>query len=286
MYSVRLMWIVVLALVLSVPSCLSRKPLQQDTDPEAGSSFCSPEGLMDLIPSLRNANGQFQIPDPNTDLQGFYKAHQSLTNAINAALAQSDMQQSPAQAAQNIHEPLTFSPNWRSAEVGVNTSGRATDFASAYGGQSFLSGIVPVDGSGGAFYQVVNSTKSTVSSLVSPQPTSLPCVNRILLAEETSGGTWMPPSFALGPEGEDAYLIVDLCVDLADPGKVAQVPVLTPSASLFVAIQWADILEFAHMKTDQESVMHRGPPETASAATSPRMMLLWMALLLFNLMHA
>jgi hypothetical protein len=253
----------ILASMLSC--CLSRRLLQEAASKSVpGESFCSPEGLMTLIPSLRNVDGLFQIPDPSTDLQGFYRVHQSLTNAISVALIQSQVQVDPRQAALNTYEPLTFGPDWRSAEVGVNTSGRDTDFSSAYGGQSFLSGIVPVSDSGGIFYQVVNETKGTVSSLVSPQPTTLPCVNRILLAEETSGGTWMPPSFALGPEGGEAYLIVDLCVDLANPGKAGGVSVLTPSASLFVAIQWADIPAFAHMKTDQQSVMHRGS-EVSSA---------------------
>lgn len=248
----------ILALVATLSSC-SLAP-SQGNGADAGAAFCSPEALMELLPSLRNAEGKLEFPDPGTDLQGFYDVHQALTRAIDVAMSQSEMAITPQEAASQLHETLTFGPQWRSAEVGASTDGTRITFPdtrfASYGGESFLSGIRPIDGTGGSMYEVVG-TSGAISSLVMAQPTNLPCVNRILLAEESSGGTWMPPSYALGPEGGEAFLIVDLCVDLADPTTLDGQPLLAPGASLFVALQWADIPEFAHMRTDQQSIMHR-----------------------------
>ncbi len=227
---------------------------------DAGAPFCSPEALMELIPSLRNAQGQFELPDPGQDLQAFYDVHQALTRAIDVAISQSEMATTPQEAASQLHTALTFGSEWRGAEVGASTDGTRITFPdqtfSSYGGPSFLSGIRPIEGTGGSMYEVVG-TNGKIGSLVLAQPTNLPCVNRIILAEESSGGTWMPPSYALGPEGGEAFLIVDLCVDLADPVSVDGQALLAPGASLFVALQWADIPAFAHMRTDQESIMHK-----------------------------
>jgi hypothetical protein len=52
--------------------------------------LCSPEGLMRLIPQF-NVNGQFTIPNPNTDLQTFLSAQQGLSNAIDMVLAQENI---------------------------------------------------------------------------------------------------------------------------------------------------------------------------------------------------
>jgi len=226
---------------------------------EVGSAFCSPEALVDLIPSLRNAEGQFQLPDPRTDLQGFYDAHQAITRAIEVALVQSQMATTPGDAAAAPHQTMTFGAKWRSAESGVSTDGSTITLPenggrfAAFGGPSFLSGIAPIAETGDSVYKVVESDGS-ISALVAAQPTNLPCVNRIILAEESSGGTWMPPSYALGPDGGPAYLIVDLCVDLANPVPGEQL--LAPGASIFIAMQWADIPDFAHMRTDDRSIMH------------------------------
>jgi hypothetical protein len=245
----------VLALVATLSSC-SLAPSQGDAG-DAASAFCSPEALMELMPSLRNDDGKLEFPDPGTDLQGFYDVHQALTRAIDVALTQAQGATTPQEAASQLHETLTFGPQWRSAEVGASTTGTLIYFPNdgrfaSYGGTSFLSGIRPIEGTGNSMYEVVDP-EGNIGSLVLAQPTELPCINRILLAEESSAGTWMPPSYALGPEGGEAFLVVDLCVDLAD----IHGDVMAPGASLFVALQWADIPEFAHMRTDQESLMHR-----------------------------
>src|SRR3979490_820238 len=54
--------------------------------------LCSPEGLMRLIPQF-NVNGQFTIPNPNSDLQTFLSAQQGLSTAINMILAQENISQ-------------------------------------------------------------------------------------------------------------------------------------------------------------------------------------------------
>ncbi len=247
----------VIASLLLLVGCSSGA---DSTDAGAASAdFCTPEGLMEAVPSLRNAEGQLEIPDPTKDLDAFYSAHQSVTRAIDTALVQASNSLTPAEAAEQIHKPLTFGPAWRSAEVGLGALGddivleeKKGKRLASYGGPSFLSGIKPVPGTNNGFYQIDNQTE--VASLVTPQATNLPCVNRLLLAEASAGGMWVPPSYAIGPEGGDAFFIVDLCLE--------NVSVLNdqvgPGASLYVAIQWADIPAFKHMQTEQKSIMHQG----------------------------
>lgn len=229
---------------------------QSDT---AAANFCTPEGLMEVVPSLRNADGIFEVPDPTKDLDAFYDAHQAVTRAIDTALARASTSLTPSEAADQVHELLTFGSTWRSAEVGLAARGDNIVFEernetrlASYGGVSFLNGIKPIPGTNSGFYQI--DRNGGVSSLVSPQATNLPCVNRLLLAEASAGGMWVPPSYAIGPEGGEAFFIVDLCLEnLAVNGDE-----VAPGASLFVAFQWADIPEFKHMQTDQKSIMHQG----------------------------
>ena len=72
---------VVLAVAVSASSLSSAATLSAQSE-----LLCSPEGLMRLIPQF-NVNGQFTIPDPNTDLQTFLSAQQGLSNAIDMILA-------------------------------------------------------------------------------------------------------------------------------------------------------------------------------------------------------
>ena len=73
---------VVLAVAVSASSLSSAAALSVQSE-----LLCSPEGLMRLIPQF-NVNGQFTIPNPNTDLQTFLSAQQGLSNAIDMILAQ------------------------------------------------------------------------------------------------------------------------------------------------------------------------------------------------------
>ena len=232
---------------------------------DPGSAFCSPEGLVALIPSLRGAGGRLQLPDPGADLAAFFAAHQALTRSVDVALTQSVLTTTPKLAAAKPFPALTFGPNWRSAELGLTTNGTAAAFIegngtafTSFGGPSFLTGITPVPGTQNSFYQVIDPANSKVAALVTTAPTNLPCVNQVLLSQVASSGTWMPPSYALGPKGGDAFLIVDYCVDLAQaaPSATSQQIVMVPGASLFKAIHWADTPAFAHMATGQMSIMH------------------------------
>lgn len=213
---------------------------------------------MRLVPATQNASGQFQIPDPSTDLSAFLDVHQALTRVITTTLTQAETDQDPYAVADEPNAPLKFGSAWRSAEIGAATDGDKitfpdTSFAS-YGGKSFMSGIAPVPETGESMYQIVQDGK--IPALVNAQPTAVPCVNRILLAAANTGGTWAPPSFAIGPEGGDAILVIDLCLDIAKAVQVAGESALAPNGAIFVALQWADIDDLAHMRTDQESELH------------------------------
>jgi hypothetical protein len=76
---------VVLAVALSASSLSGAVTLSEQSE-----LLCSPEGLMRLIPQFK-VNGQFTIPNPNTDLQTFLSAQQGLSNAIDMILAQENI---------------------------------------------------------------------------------------------------------------------------------------------------------------------------------------------------
>lgn len=227
---------------------------------------CTPESVSDVLPQLLdNSTGSplFTIPSPKADLDAYFNAQNALTRAIDVALHQSMAGLSLTEANKQEWQTIRFGSAWRSAEVGITTVGGAVPtIEKAYGGPSFIDGAQVVPGTADRYFEVVDEAGAR-TSLLSAFPTTLPCVNTIMLAEETSAGTWMPPSYALGRPGEDAWLIVDRCVDLAAPTSSGAL--LSPSASLYIAIQWADVPEFAHMRTDQaQSMMHREPAQSSS----------------------
>ena len=207
------------------------------------------------MPSLiNNETGLFTIPSTKTDLPGFFRVHQQITKAIDTALVRSQIELTPALAAAQDFKPIRFGPSWRAAEIGVTSNLSNVTVSPAYGHESFINGIVPVNGTDGQLYSVIREKDGAATSLVSPQPTTLPCVNTILLAEATSAGTWIPPSYVLGKPGGQGWLVVDRCVDIASPNSIN---LLSPSASLYLAIQWSDdVPEFAHMRTNDTSTMH------------------------------
>lgn len=211
--------------------------------------------LAKVVPSLiDNATGLFTIPSTRTDLAGFFRVQQQITKAIDTALVGAQVKLTPTQAAALDFQPIRFGPSWRASEIGVTSNLSTVSVSPAYGHKSFINGIVPVEGSDGQFYSVIREQDGAATSLVSPQPTTLPCVNTILLAEATSAGTWIPPSYVLGKPGGQGWLVVDRCVDIAAPNSMNT---LSPSASLYIAIQWSDdVPEFAHMRTNDTSMMH------------------------------
>ena len=247
-----------LALILT--SCSDLPVAKAPNWRAASQDLCSLEGLMRLVPATQNASGQFELPDPTKDLPAFLDVHQSLTRVINTTLTQAQMAQDSYSIADEPNPTLKFGPAWRSAEIGAATDGTKISFPdttfASFGGPSFMNGITPVPETGESMYQIVQDAKIPIPALVNAQPTAVPCVNRILLAAANTGGTWAPPSYALGPAGGDAFLVVDLCLDLAKPVPVGGKTALGPNGAIFVALQWADTDDLAHMRTDQQSKLH------------------------------
>jgi hypothetical protein len=239
----------VLAVAVSASSLCSAATLSVQSE-----LLCSPEGLMRLIPQF-NVNGQFTIPDPNTDLQTFLSAQQGLSNAIEMILTQENISQNPSNVGSLPSRPLIFASNWLSSEVGIQTDGTNLDSPEAegkFGGyrvQSFLTGLTPVPLSQGSIYAIKQSN-STYPALVYPMPTSHPCVNRLVLAAGDTVGSWPTPTYALGRYQLDnnglpmrdrplvAYLIVNICLDLGKSAAVDGQSVLRPNAMIILAFHW------------------------------------------------
>ena len=107
----------VLAAAVSASSVASAATLSEQSE-----MLCSPEGLARLIPQF-NVNGQFTIPDPNTDLPKFLSAQQGLSNAIEMILIRENMSQNVSEVGSLPSRPLTFGSNWLASEVGIQTDG-------------------------------------------------------------------------------------------------------------------------------------------------------------------
>ena len=240
---------VVLAMAVSASSLSRAATLSAQSE-----LLCSPEGLMRLIPHF-NVNGQFTIPNPNTELQTFLSAQQGLSNAIDMILAQENMSQNPSDVGSLPSRPLIFASNWLSSEVGIQTDGtnlNSPEAGGKFGGhrvQSFLTGLTPVPLSQGNIY-VIKQSNPTYQALVYPMPTSHPCVNRLVLAADNTAGSWPPPTYALGRYQLDnnglpmrdkpliTYLIVNICLDLAKSVVINKRSVLRPNAMIILAFHW------------------------------------------------
>jgi hypothetical protein len=239
----------VLTVAISASSLSSAATLSAQSE-----LLCSPEGLMRLIPQF-NVNGQFTVPDPNSDLQKFLSAHQGLSNAIDMMIAQENISQNPTDVGSLPSRPLTFASNWLSSEVGIQTDGtnlNSPETGGKFGGyrvQSFLTGLTPVPLSQGSMY-VIKQSNPTYQALVYPMPTSHPCVNRLVLAAGNTTGFWPTPTYALGKYQLDGngvpmhdkplvtYLIVNICLDLGTPAVINQQSVLRPNSLIFLALHW------------------------------------------------
>ncbi|HUU25741.1 MAG TPA: hypothetical protein VMW68_09290 [Methyloceanibacter sp.] len=257
MGSTRLGWGLAGALLVAVAASGGCTP----TEPSrAAQDLCSKDGLMRLVPQLRNADGHFQVPDPTKDLAGFLAAQQGLSNAIEMVLAQTNAAGDPYRAFAGGNAPLTFGARWRAAEIGIQTDGKTISFVNptfaSYGGRSFLDGLRPIDKSNGVFYAIASDGE--FPALVYPMPTALPCVNRLVLAADNSVGSWPAPTYALGPAaGGEAFLIANICQDLGKAISVGNQSLLSPNAELFVAFQWADAEDMAAFRTEQKAHRHR-----------------------------
>lgn len=250
-------WLVIAAVVLpGAVGCGDRAGAQPAG---AAQDLCSKEGIMRLVPQFRNADGRFQVPDPTRDLAGFLAAQQGLSNAIEMILTQANAGADPYRAATGRNAPLTFGANWRAAEVGIQTNGKTIGFVDAefasYGGSSFLEGLSPIAKSDGVFYAIESG--GGFPALVYSMPTTLPCVNRLVLAADNTVGSWPPPTYALGPgAGGEAFLIVNICQDLGKTVTVGEQAVLSPNAELILAFQWADTPDMAAFRTEQRAHRH------------------------------
>ena len=136
--------------------------------------LCSTEGLMRLVPQLKNKEGKFQIPDPVRDPKKFLDVHTSLTNIIEIAMAQANITANPYQISGQGNTPLKFSSAWRSAEVGIQTNGQEVSFPdgnhfASYGGVSFMSGITLLK-QGADYYYSINKPDHSIPALVYVQP--------------------------------------------------------------------------------------------------------------------
>lgn len=200
----------------------------------------SPEGLMRLIPELKNQNGQFEIPDPNADLEKFLTIRQALINIVEATLVKADMAANPYTFSKVPYSPLKLPSRWLAAEVGfVTDANTIPDFSKggfgSYKGKSFLNGVTPVKGTNASFYTVPGSVV-----YMNLMPTRLKCVNRIMETSGLNGGTMMATSYVLGTKEGVAYLIVNGCQNTARTVHVNNEQLLTPGASSFLGMQWAE----------------------------------------------
>lgn len=200
----------------------------------------SPEGLMRLIPQFKNEKGQFEIPDPNKDLEKFLTVRQALINIIESALTKANLAADPYSFAKNPYSPLKLPIHWRAAEVGFVTDAKTIpDFSNGgfgyYGGKSFLEGVIPVKGTNESFYTVPGS-----AVYMNLMPTSLKCINRIMETSGLNGGTMLATSYVLGRKNGQAYLIVNGCQNTAKTVTLNNEQLLAPGASSFLGMQWAE----------------------------------------------
>lgn len=229
--------VVMLSLLLGVCFSVSASLLAQNNNP--GEDLCSPEGLMKLVPQLKNSKGKFEIPNPKKDLKKFLFVHDTLINIIDIILAQTNSAANPYTFSSMAHPVFHFSPNWKAAEVGFVTDAKTIpDFSKGgfayYGGKSFLQGIIPVKGTDNSFYTVPGSVV-----YIHLMPTSLQCVNRIMETSGLNGGTMIASSYALGNKKGEAYLVVNGCQNTAQTITMNNKQVLAPGGSAFLGMQWA-----------------------------------------------
>ncbi len=199
----------------------------------------SVEGLMRLVPELRNSNGDFEIPNPTVDLQKFLNIRQSLLTIIEMSVTKANILKNPYTFSKNPHSPLKLSSNWNAHEVGFATDASTIpDFSNGgfgYVGKSFMNGIIAVKGTNDSFYTIPES-----AVYMSLMPTSLACVNRIMETSGLNGGTMMAVSYVLGGKNGEAYLIVNGCQNPAKTIIIENQQVLAPAASSYLGMQSAE----------------------------------------------
>ncbi len=200
----------------------------------------SKEGLMRLIPQLKNKNGQFQIPNPTEELEKFLTVRQALINIIESSLAKANAAADPYTFSAVSYSPLKLPSTWLAAEVGFVTDAQTIpDFSKGgfgyYAGESFLNGVTPILGTNDSFYTVPGSVV-----YMNLMPTSFKCINRIMETSGLNGGTMLATSYVIGTKDGTAYLIVNGCQNTARTVTVGNQQLLAPGASSFLGMQWVE----------------------------------------------
>lgn len=255
---------------LVVSSCSLSAKGGSSVDPAAPDALCSAAGIAARVAGIELVPGRgLSIPDPTRagQLGEYWRAHNALMATIEMEVARSNVERDPVAVAQRGTGPAPkLAPYWRSTELGVGTNGEAmlcpeTRGTLGAGGVecaasdvgSFLNRLEPVgnvgdaDGQSSFYWKVVNDDPAfgepRYGSLVYVEPTSHPCVSKMLLAEATSVGTWLP-GWVLHDEQRNAFLIVDNCVDLYDAYGTEFSPAAKgpskrpkPAVAFFAAIQ-------------------------------------------------
>ncbi|MEO6052866.1 MAG: hypothetical protein ABIP97_02535 [Chthoniobacterales bacterium] len=191
----------------------------------------SQEGLMRLVPELKNAEGKFEVPNPMGDkkaLEKFMNVHQTLMRLIEMALVQANIHADPYKVHESPKVRVQYPSDWLSSEIGVQTQDAgagcvkfelAKSDCASWKVNSFLSRMTAMDCVNGRFYYSLQkdakSGKVTTPSLVYTQSTAVPGVSRLVLASVESVGIWQPGFVLHSPDGK-AFLIVNICVDLYD----------------------------------------------------------------------
>ena len=229
-------------LILSWICFIQAFPAEAHSPSDLDRQLGTKEGIARLMPSFRDTKGHFQVPDPTRDQQRFLTAQQTLTLLIDQAESRALNRLSAAELQRQLSgKPTRLPEQWKRSEIAVRTDGYTQSCGdeglncSAYGSASFLNKLEPVNGLETAFYKSVNA-QGDAEALVYLQPTAVSNVSRILLAGANTAGVWIPAAYALGPQGGDAFLIVNNCLDLAK----ADNGVLKPSAMVVAALQWVD----------------------------------------------
>lgn len=236
-------------------------------DPAAPNALCSAEGVAARMGLPYEEGRGIVVPDPTNpaELDVFWRAHNGLMATIEMEVGRRNVEWDPvAVARRGAGDAPRLPPFWRSTELGVGTNGDAmlcpesrgaldAEACAASDVGSFLNRLEPVgnvgDARGGAsfYWKVVNDDpkfgEPRYGSLVYVEPTAHPCVSKMLLAEATSVGTWLP-GWVLHDESGAAFLIVDNCVDLYDAYGTEFVPLASgptrrpkPAVAFFAAIQ-------------------------------------------------
>jgi hypothetical protein len=223
---------------LSVPF-MSRSTMLAKELQKLEEDLSSPEGLMRLVPQLKNKNGEFEIPNPNEDLQKYLIVRQSLLNIIEMALSKANALGDPYMYSSNSHSPLKMPVHWRAAEVGFSTDATTIpDFSNGgfgYTGKSFLDGVIPVEGTQDSFYTIPGA-----ATYINLMPTSISCINRIMETSGLNGGTMIATSYALGRKDGRVYLVVNGCQNPAKTVTVNNMQLLAPAASSYLGMQLAE----------------------------------------------